>query len=165
MTQPDPAASNTPKVIRDDEYRTRYFEDLVIGERFVSAWMSVSTAEVLDFAAAFDRQYFHADADAAIDSPFGGLIASGAHTFAAWNRLNLDVNGDIAWIAGVGFEHFRFPNPLRPAVDFQARSELIAARPSGSDPSRGVVTHRYELWTREGLCLFSAECVALVVRR
>jgi len=150
------------KHISDDDYRTRFFEDLQIGEAFVSAWTQVTEGEVLRFADEFDRQYFHADSEAAKDSPFEGLIASGAHTFAVWNRVNLDVNGDIAWIAGVGFEHFRFPNALRPGVEFHSRSELIAARLSKSDPSRGVVTHAYSLWTRDDTCLFSAECIALV---
>lgn len=153
------------KIITDAEYRTRFYDDLVIGEAFESPWASVSETEVLEFAAQFDRQYFHADADAAKNSPFEGLIASGAHTFAVWNRVNLDMNGDIAWIAGVGFEHFRFPTALRPAVDFQARSELIRLRDSQSDPSRGIVTHLYSLWTRDDDCLFTAECIALAHRQ
>lgn len=154
-----------PKRISDDDYRSRFYEDLVVGEAFESEWATVSEAEILKFAAEFDRQYFHADADAAKGSPFEGLIASGAHTFAIWNRVNLDVNGDIAWIAGVGFERFRFPTALRPDVDFQVRSELLSARPSKSDPGRGIVTHRYSMWTRANDCLFTAECIALVHRR
>lgn len=153
------------KHISDDQYRTRYYEDLQVGESFVSRWTSVTEEEVLRFAAEYDRQYFHADSEAALDSPFGGLIASGAHTFAVWNRVNLDVNGDIAWIAGVGFEHFKFPTALRPDVEFQARSELLTARESNSDPRRGIVTHLYSLWTKSDDCLFSAECIALVHRR
>jgi acyl dehydratase len=153
------------KHIADDEYRSRLFDDLVVGEAFKSEWTSVTVDEILRFSGEFDRQYFHADVDAAKDSRFAGLIASGAHTFAVWNKVNLDVNGDIAWIAGVGFEHFRFPKPLRAGVEFQASSELLSARPSTSDPTRGVVTHLYELRTREEQCLFTAECIALVERR
>ena len=158
-------ATRVLKRTTDAEYRTRFFDDLVLGEAFESTWTSVTEAEVLQFAAQFDRQYFHADADAAKDSPFHGLIASGAHTFAVWNRVNLEMNGDIAWIAGVGFEHFRFPTPLRPAVEFQARSELIRLRASQSDPARGIVTHLYSLWTDDDDCLFTAECIALVHRK
>lgn len=157
-------STRATKTITDAEYRTRFYDDLVVGEAFESPWTSVTEAEVLQFADQFDRQYFHADADAAKDSPFQGLIASGAHTFAVWNRVNLDMNGDIAWIAGVGFEHFKFPTALRPAVDFHARSELLRARQSKSDPTRGIVTHQYSLWTRDDQCLFTAECIALVHR-
>lgn len=150
------------KCITDDEYRTRFFDELVVGETFESEWTSIGAEEMLAFSAEFDRQYFHIDTEAAKDSPFGGLIASGAHTFAAWNRVNLDVNGDIAWIAGLGFEDFRFPKPLRPDVEFKATSELVSKRLSSSDPSRGVVVHRYELVTRDGDVLYSALCNALV---
>ena len=153
-----------PKNITDDQYRTRFFDDLVVGERFVSDWHRLSTDEILAFSEKFDRQFFHSDVEAAKGSRFGGLIASGTHTFAVWNKVNLDMNGDIAWIAGVAFEHFRFPTAMRPEVDFQARSELLSARVSGSDPTRGVVTHLYELWTRDEQCLFTAENIALVER-
>lgn len=154
-----------PKCIADEEYRTRSFDDLVVGERFESHPTSISAGEMLRFSDEFDRQYFHTDVEAAKASPFGGLIASGAHTFAAWNRVNLDVNGDIAWIAGVGFEEFRFPTALRPDVEFVATSELVSARASSSDPTRGVVQHRYELVTVDGDVLFTALCTALVHRR
>ena len=153
------------KKITDAEYRTRFFDDLVIGERFESHWSSVDADDIVRFATEFDPQVQHVDEEAAAGSRFGGLIASGAHTFAVWARLNIEVNGDIAWIAGVGFEHFRLPNPLRAGVEFQARSELLAARVSGSDPTRGVTTHLHELWTRDEDCLFTAESIALVERR
>ncbi|MGI9624799.1 MAG: MaoC/PaaZ C-terminal domain-containing protein [Acidimicrobiales bacterium] len=152
------------KQITQDEYRSRLFDDLVVGERFQSRWMLVSAEEILEFSEKYDRQFFHLDEEAAESSRFGGLVASGAQTFAVWNVLNLEANGDIAWIAGVGFEKFRFPNPLRPGVEFQSRSELVTARVSKSDESRGVVTHLCELWTREDQCLFTAEVTALVER-
>lgn len=163
MTEVEP--DFVEKYVDDDGYRTRYFDDLVVGEAFESGWHSVTQDEILRFADEFDRQYFHNDPEAAAASPFGGLIASGAQTFAVWNRVNLDVNGDIAWIAGVGFDEFRFPNPMRAEVDFKATSVLESARPSASDPGRGVVAHRYQLVTRSDDVIFTARCTALVHRR
>lgn len=153
------------KSISDDGYRTRFFDDLVVGERFHSNWRHLTTDEILRFSDEFDRQFFHVDAEAAEASRFGGLIASGAHTFAFWNKINLDVNGDICWIAGLGFEEFRFPNALRPNVEFRATSELASARVSASDATRGIAVHRYELRARDDdACLFTALCTALVER-
>lgn len=154
-----------PKQIAPEEYRTRYFDDLELGERRQSRWLRLSLEEMIRFSEEYDGQYFHTDIEAAKDSPFGAVIASGAHTFAVWNRLNLEINGDIAWIAGLGFDEFRFPNPLRPGVDFNATSELIEKRPSSSDPGRGVVVHRYALVTREGQVVFRCLCPALAHRR
>jgi acyl dehydratase len=153
------------KYVDDDAYRTRFLDDLVVGEAFESGWVSITSEEIIGFAQEFDRQYFHSDADAAAASPFGGLIASGAHTFALWNRVNLDMNGDIAWIAGLGFEDFRFPLPLRPDVEIKATSELLSVRPSASKPDRGVVQHRCQLVDRSGGVVFTSLCNAIVHRR
>ena len=63
----------------------------------------------------------------------------------------------------MGFENFRFPNPLRPDVNFKAESHLIDKRKSESDPQRGIVKHEYKISTESGLtifaCLFSFACI------
>ena len=92
----------------------------------------------------------------------GGIIASGTYTFALWNKLNLEVNGDIAWIAGMGFEDFRFPKPLRPGVKFRSKSRLIDKRISQKDPSRGVVRHEYQVISESGEIFFVCVCPSLV---
>ncbi len=141
---------------------TRFFEDLKIGENFHSRWYSASQRELIEFSLKYDRQYFHTDPEKAKKSPFGEIIASGAYTFAIWNMLNLEINGDIAWIAGMGFENFIFPNPLRPSVSFKAESILLEKRISKSNPQRGVVTHQYSLTTELALTIFSCICPSLV---
>ena len=143
----------------------RYFEDLSVGEKFQSRWYSVSQRELIDFSLEYDTQYFHVDPTSAKDSPFGGIIASGAYTFAVWNKLNLEINGNIAWIAGMGFENFTFPNPLRPEVNFKAESHLVQKRMSESDSRRGIVKHEYKVTTESGLTIFACLCPALVRTR
>ena len=143
----------------------RYFEDLSVGEKFQSRWYSVSQRELIDFSLEYDNQYFHVDPTRAKDSPFGGIIASGAYTFAVWNKLNLEINGNIAWIAGMGFEKFTFPNPLRPEVNFKAESHLVQKRMSESDSRRGIVKHEYKVTTESGLTIFACLCPALVHTR
>tara|TARA_B100000945_G_C20384465_1_gene598947 strand:- start:3 stop:470 length:468 start_codon:yes stop_codon:yes gene_type:complete len=143
----------------------RYFEDLSVGEKFQSRWYSVSQRELIDFSLEYDNQYFHVDPTRAKGSPFGGIIASGAYTFAVWNKLNLEINGNIAWIAGMGFENFTFPNPLRPEVNFKAESYLVQKRMSESDSRRGIVKHEYKVTTESGLTIFACLCPALVHTR
>ena len=143
----------------------RYFEDLSVGEKFQSRWYSVSERELIDFSLEYDNQYFHVDPTRAKDSPSGGIIASGAYTFAVWNKLNLEINGNIAWIAGMGFENFTFPNPLRPEVNFKAQSHLVQKRMSESDSRRGIVKHEYKVTTESGLTIFACLCPALVHTR
>ena len=143
----------------------RSFEDLSVGEKFQSRWYSVSQRELINFALEYDNQYFHVDPTRAKESPFGGIIASGAYTFAVWNKLNLEINGNIAWIAGMGFENFTFPNPLHPDINFKAESHLIEKRKSESDPRRGIVKHEYKVSTESGLTIFACLCPALVHTR
>jgi len=141
---------------------TRFFDDLSVGEEFVSRWYEATEEELINFALEYDQQYFHTDPILAKESEFGGIIASGTYTFALWNKLNLEVNGDIAWIAGLGFENFLFPNPLRPGVKFRAESRLIDKRISGQKPSRGIVRHEYRIVSEADEILFLCVCPSLV---
>lgn len=54
------------------------------------------TAEaIVEFARQFDPQRFHVDADAARDSVFGALCASGWHTASIWMKLNVAAIGNL----------------------------------------------------------------------
>jgi len=142
--------------------KKRYFENLNVGEKFSSRWLSLSVEEMIKFASEFDPQYFHIDPDEAQKSPFGEIVASGTHTFAVWNKLNLEVNGNIAWIAGLGFNDFKFPNPLRAGISIQSTSHLLSKRDSDSDVNRGLVIHEYHVVDEDELSIFECTCPALV---
>ncbi len=62
----------------------RYFEDYSAGAVYEFGAITVEEAEVIAFAKRFDPQPFHTDPEAAKQSPFGRLIASGWHT-AKWS--------------------------------------------------------------------------------
>ena len=59
----------------------RYFEDYVEGDVHSFGTISVEADEMIAFAKRFDPQAMHTDPEAAKNTPFGGLIASG---FAGW---------------------------------------------------------------------------------
>ena len=59
-----------------------YLDDLQVGQRFTSKTHVVDAAQIKAFARQFDPQPFHLDDDAAKDSLFSGLVASGWHTAA-----------------------------------------------------------------------------------
>ena len=56
---------------------TRYWEDLEVGEHFTSRSRTVSETEIVEFATRYDPQYFHMDPEAAMESIFGEVVASG----------------------------------------------------------------------------------------
>lgn len=76
---------------------------------------TVTEDEVLAFGRDWDPQYFHVDAAAAEESDFGGLIASGIHTLAVFQRLSVEtVLSGFDIIAGKQLRSVRFLRPVRP---------------------------------------------------
>ena len=74
---------------------TRYYEDLETGETLEAGTMRVTKIEGLAFARKYDPQYFHADEEAARDSVFDEVVASGIHTVAMWRQLHHQVAADM----------------------------------------------------------------------
>lgn len=143
----------------------RYFEDLVVGEERESSSHEVVREDMLAFARRYDPQYFHADEDAARDSIFGEVVASGIYTMALWRRLDHEIAADIAWICGVAWDDVRFPRAVRAGDRLRARARCISKRESRSAPSRGVVVFEYILLTANDEVVFSCRSTNLVERR
>lgn len=73
---------------------------------------SFQAGEIKAFAAKFDPQPFHMDEDAARNSVFGGLCASGWHTASMWMRFNAqDRDAAIAGWKGKGPDPNSAPPP------------------------------------------------------
>ena len=66
---------------------------LGIGETITLGSHHFSAEAIKDFARKYDPQPFHTDEDAAKNSVFGSLCASGWHTTAVWMKLNLAHRG------------------------------------------------------------------------
>jgi acyl dehydratase len=143
----------------------RYLEDIVIGEVRESSTRTVTGDELLEFARRYDPQYFHADPDAARDSIFGELIASGIHTAALWRILDQEISGDIRWICGIAWEEVRWPHPVRAGDTLRARSETLGKRASRSEPGRGVVECRYTLLNQRNEVVFTCRSINLIEAR
>ena len=62
---------------------------LEIGEMVEIGAYEFTAERIVEFAAQFDPQFFHLDAERAGDSLFGGLCASGWHITAAMMKCNV----------------------------------------------------------------------------
>ncbi|MGX9146360.1 MaoC family dehydratase [Mesorhizobium sp. 128a] len=117
-----------------------HLDDLHVGQRFVSASHTIDEQQIKVFAAQFDPQPFHMDADAAADTVFKGLAASGWHTAAITMRLNVESGLPlVGGIIGAGGE-ITWPAPTRPGDVLHVESEVVEVTPSRSKPDRGIVT-------------------------
>ena len=65
----------------------KFFDDLVVGERYELGSHTFTADAIKIFARRFDPQPFHLDEAAAARSHFGALCASGWHTASVWMRL------------------------------------------------------------------------------
>jgi len=118
----------------------RYLEDFSPGQKFASGRLRVERERIKSFATEFDPQPFHLDEDAARNSLFGGLAASGWHTAALTMRLLVESDLKPAGgILGAGFDEFRWPRPVRPGDELHLESEVLEVRASKSRPDQGVI--------------------------
>lgn len=119
-----------------------YLDDLQAGDRFSSAGYLLDEAQIKAFALQFDPQPFHLDHEAAKETLFGGLAASGWHTAAITMRLLVGGGLPLAGgIIGAGGE-ISWPQPTRPDDMLQVESEVVSVTPSRSRPERGMVVVR-----------------------
>lgn len=127
-----------------------FLDDFSVGQRFVSAEHLIDEAQIKAFAAQFDPQPFHLDDEAAKQTLFRGLAASGWHTAAITMRLMvtsgmpvegglIGAGGDIAW-----------PMPTRPGDVLRVESEVVSVTPSRSKPQQGMMTVRNETRNQHG---------------
>jgi acyl dehydratase len=121
-----------------------YLDDLHVGQRFMSGTHRIDEEQIKAFANQFDPQPFHLDDEAAKDTLFEGLVASGWHTAAISMRLLVGSGLRIAGgIIGAGAE-IAWPRPTRPDAVLHVESEILEIRRSRSRSDRGVATIRSE---------------------
>jgi acyl dehydratase len=121
----------------------RYLEDFAAGQTFGSGQLRVGNERIKSFAAEFDPQPFHLHEEAARNSVFQGLAASGWHTAALTMRLLVESEFKPAGgVIGAGFDEFRWPRPVRPGDELHLKIEVLEARPSKSRPDQGLIKVR-----------------------
>lgn len=142
----------------------RKFDELSVGETRQSEFVELTEHAIRAFAEQFDPQWFHIDPHAAKASPFGGLVASGAHLISLWRRIDHAINGDIAYQCGVGMENVKFVRAVSAGERLRLRSEIVAMRPSSTQAERGLVTMAYLMSNQDGQTVMTLTALNLVYR-
>lgn len=121
----------------------RTFADVTVGETIDCGTGSVTAEEIVEFGERFDPLPIHTDPEAAADSPFGGLIASGIHTFALTQPPVVEgFYADSDLVAAGHIEAFRLPTPVRPGDTLEVTLEVRDKRDAGRSDRGVVVTRR-----------------------
>jgi acyl dehydratase len=143
-----------------------YFEDFTPGREFRTDGVTVTESQIVEFARAFDPQPFHLDAEAAKETIFGGLIASGFQTMALTFRLFVQTRALAACSLGSpGVDELRWLRPVRPGDTLRAIVHVVEQRPSTSKPDRGIVRLRWTSLNQRGEPVLTMTSMQLVRRR
>jgi acyl dehydratase len=143
----------------------RTFEDLRVGEFRISSEKHVTQDEILAFARTYDPQWFHTDPESARDSVFGQVVASGIHVLAMWRQLDHEINWDIDFVCGVGWDELRLRRAIRAGDIIHVTSEIVELRPSTTRSDRGTALTRYAVVIQDGTEAVTFTSINLVYTR
>ena len=132
--------------------QTRYWQDLLPGERLETESITISRQDILDFAADFDPQPYHLNAEAAEKSIFGGLCASGWHVTALMMRLLTDAftAGDIDLLGSNGVSNLRWRKPVFAGDSLSARITVTDHEAASADSPFGYINCDVEVDNQSG---------------
>ena len=128
------------------------FESFEIGQKQSFGAYKVTEDEIIEFASKYDAQFFHLDHEAAQDSLFGGLCASGWHTCAMTMSMmveNMDLYGRS--LGSPGIDSLRWLRPVYPGDILSVQMEVLDTAPSKSRPTIGVVTNKVSVSNHKGV--------------
>ncbi|WP_136717272.1 MaoC family dehydratase [Halorientalis salina] len=145
----------------------RYFEDIEVGETYEHGSQSVTKEEIVEFAEEFDPQPFHVDEEAAEESAFGGLAASGWHTAAMCMRLLVEVMDEADWASqgARGIDALRWIRPVRPGDTLSVEVEVVEKRVDEDDPTIGHVDNELTGYNQDGDAVISWVGLGMIERR
>lgn len=127
--------------------------------------------EIVEFATQFDPQPFHLSQEAAAQSHFGALCASGWHTVAVWMRLNVEhgyeglrkkaghTGGRPKLGTSPGVRNLQWSHPVFAGDTITFRSTVTGKRPGKKD-GWGLMTFHSEGFNQEGVKVMSMDGAA-----
>lgn len=137
-TRPDP--------IRADGL---WADDLHPGYRLTSGEIELTAEAIINFGRAFDPQIFHTDEEAARNTFFGALVASGWHTGSLTMRLFLEALPLATGVVGAGGE-LCWPTPSVPGDRLRIDGSINAVRWSRAQPGRALLDLSYDTLNQHG---------------
>ncbi len=144
-----------------------FFEDIVVGDTKKFGATEVKREDVIDFASKYDPQPFHLDDEAAKNSVFGKLCASGWHTGAIMMRMLVDelTKQGLAGLGSPGLDELRWLQPVFPGEVLSVETEVLAKRESQSRPNLGFVKSSYKVFNQNGDLKMTAISNYMVAKR
>ncbi len=142
----------------------KYYEDLIVGSRSSYGRYAVTRDEVLAFASKYDPQPFHLSDEAAAQTHFGRISASGWHSGAMMMAMMVEHMKDdpVASLGSPGLDELRWIKPVYPGDTLRVESELIDKRRSKSRPDMGITKTRTMMFNQHDKQVLSVIANGLV---
>jgi acyl dehydratase len=123
-------------------------DDLVVGEVHDLGSHAICESEIIDFASQWDPNAIHCDRVAARNGYFNGIIASGIHTLAVFQRLAATtIYPSWAIIAGRRITDVEMLHPVRPGMVLHGRATVVDIQPDS--PGRSLIAAHGYLYAGE----------------
>ena len=145
----------------------QYFEDIEVGRTASFGSYAVTREEVMDFAAKYDPQPFHLSDEAAAQTHFGRLSASGWHTCAMVMSMvvaNLKENRQ-AGLGSPGIDELKWIKPVYPGDTLRCATEILEKRVSASRPEMGIFKSRMRVFNQDDVMVMTFVSNGLVATR
>jgi acyl dehydratase len=145
----------------------KYFEDLEIGAETDFGSYDVTREEVLEFARKYDPQPFHLSDEAAAETHFGRLSASGWHTCAMTMAVIARhvVEDEQAGLGSPGIDELRWRKPVYPGDTLHVQGRIVDKTPSRSRPEMGSFRTETTVTNQEGQPVLTFISIVLIRRR
>ncbi len=143
-----------------------FFEDIDIGTIAEFGSKIVTKEEIIDFATKYDPQPFHTDEEAAKDSIYGGLIASGWHTASMTMRMMVDnIVNNRAGLGSPGWDDLKWLKPVRPGDTLRVRTEVVNKIRSKSRPTMGTIHGELQLFNQKDELVMTFNTIGMVLAK
>jgi acyl dehydratase len=122
---------------------------------------------VIDFASKYDPQPFHLSDEAAAETHFGKIAASGWHTAAMTMRMLVESMSDIqqAGLGAAGIDELRWLKPVYPGDVLRVETEILDKRPSRSRPDMGSFRSKATIFNQDDVPVMTMTSIGLIRRR
>lgn len=142
----------------------RYFEDIQVGEEYLSPGRTVTEADIVIFAGlSGDYNVLHTDAEFMKSSIFGERIAHGLLGLAIQSGLLTRGMRPYATLALLGLR-WKFKGPIKIGDTIKVRAKVISKKETGK-PDRGIVTLDRQVVNQKGEVVQEGETDVMVARR
>ncbi len=145
----------------------QYFEDIAVGTKARFGNYAVTRDEVVAFAEKYDPQPFHLSDEAAAQTHFGRLSASGWHTCAMTMAMlvaHLKAN-EQAGLGSPGIDELRWLKPVYPGDRLRCETEVLEKRRSASRPEMGIFKSRMSVFNQDDVMVMTFVSNGLVETR